>query len=121
MKTPDRFPLPYPPTLNRYYRVVGGRLIISREGRAYRGRVQTACFLDKFDCVDKPFALYIEVYPPDKRKRDLDNVCKALLDALQHARVFADDSLMDVLNVSREEMIPDGQVLVTVQEIEDDE
>ncbi len=33
----------------------------------------------------------IIMYPPDKRKRDMDNIKKALFDALQHAGLYKDD------------------------------
>jgi crossover junction endodeoxyribonuclease RusA len=33
----------------------------------------------------------IIIYPPDKRKRDMDNIKKALFDALQHAGLYYDD------------------------------
>ena len=35
-----RYVLPWPPSLNRYYRSVNGRVLISREGRQYRADVQ---------------------------------------------------------------------------------
>lgn len=33
----------------------------------------------------------IIVYPPDRRKRDIDNIKKALFDALQYAGLYEDD------------------------------
>ena len=33
----------------------------------------------------------IIIYPPDKRKRDMDNIKKALFDALQNAGLYKDD------------------------------
>jgi len=46
-------------------------------------------------------SVFIEAFPPDKRKRDLDNVLKSLLDALQHAGVYADDCQIDRLSIIR--------------------
>lgn len=43
-------------------------------------------------------------YPPDRRARDLDNILKAALDALQHAQAFDDDSQIDRLIVDRGEV-----------------
>jgi crossover junction endodeoxyribonuclease RusA len=45
--------------------------------------------------------LELYVYPPDNKQRDLDNVCKAVLDALQHAGVYADDFYIQQLYVQR--------------------
>ncbi len=43
----------------------------------------------------------ILVYPPDRRARDLDNLGKALLDALTKAGVYGDDSQIDHLTFAR--------------------
>ena len=58
----------------------------------------------------------IEAFPPDKRRRDLDNIFKVLLDSLQHAEVYVDDSQIDYLCVQR---MPErlGKVLVHIREI----
>jgi len=58
----------------------------------------------------------IECYPPDRRKRDLDNLGKCIADSLQHARVYADDSQIDFLSFER---MPNlyGKVLIYIKEI----
>jgi crossover junction endodeoxyribonuclease RusA len=43
----------------------------------------------------------IEAWPPDKRKRDLDNILKSLLDALTYAGIWEDDSQIDDLRIYR--------------------
>lgn len=50
------------------------------------------------------------IYPPDNKKRDIDNVCKALLDALQHAGIYDDDFKIWVLHVERREVRKHGEV-----------
>lgn len=45
--------------------------------------------------------VHIEAYPPDKRKRDLDNLFKSLLDALEKSGVFKDDRQIDALSIER--------------------
>ncbi len=59
----------------------------------------------------------MDVYPPDRRRRDLDNVLKALLDSLAHAKVYEDDSQIDVLVVDRKEVCGKGYVVVNVEEL----
>ena len=56
---------------------------------------------------------------PDKRRRDLDNITKALLDALSHANMFEDDEQIDDLHLIRMGVEKPGRVEVTVEEIED--
>ena len=59
----------------------------------------------------------IEVYPPDRRKRDIDNVCKATLDALAKAGVYQDDSQIDVLLITRMGIVSGGCLEVKVEKV----
>jgi len=58
----------------------------------------------------------VTAYPPDKRKRDLDNILKALLDAMQGS-LYEDDSQIDQLLIKRGDVIKGGKVRVTIEEI----
>jgi crossover junction endodeoxyribonuclease RusA len=57
------------------------------------------------------------VYPPDNKRRDLDNICKAVLDALQHANVFADDFYIQQLYVERCTVRMYGEIEFTLTEL----
>lgn len=50
---------------------------------------------------EKRLKVDIIAYPPDKRRRDLDNLLKAPQDSLQHAGVFHDDSQIADLRIRR--------------------
>ena len=85
--------LPWPPSVNHYYRHVGSRVLISRDGRKYRELVTTLVNRNGFRPFQGRISLHAEFYPPDRRRRDLDNVGgKVLLDTLQAAGLFKDDS-----------------------------
>lgn len=108
--------LPYPPSINRYYRHVGYRTLISREGRTFRKNV---CALLGGGGPRKPpaggrIALCLDAFPPDRRRRDMDNIQKPVLDAMQHAGVFEDDSQVDLLVTRRRDVMPDGRLAVEV-------
>ena len=94
--------LPWPPSINHYWRHTKNGHYISNEGKTYRQLVlfHGLKYRDKFP-KDARLSVYIEAYPPDKRKRDLDNVLKSLLDALQHAGIYQDDSQIDLLTIIR--------------------
>jgi crossover junction endodeoxyribonuclease RusA len=63
----------------------------------------------------------IEVHPPDRRKRDIDNVCKATLDGLAKAGVYQDDSQIDILVVIRRGIVPDGCLQIKVEKVKQSE
>lgn len=84
--------LPYPPSINHYWRRVGPKTLISREGRRFRARVVAILAAMRVRPLAGDLAVEVEVYPPDRRRRDIDNVQKALLDALAHGGAYADDS-----------------------------
>lgn len=112
--------LPYPPTVNTYWRNVAGRVLISAKGRVYRTEVAKAVMLARRAGtvpawpISKRLAVRLDAAPPDRRKRDLDNITKALLDALTHAGVWLDDSQIDDLRIVRCPHMRGGQVTVTV-------
>ena len=58
------------------------------------------------------------VFPPDKRKRDLDNLLKISIDSLQKAGFFHDDSQIDSLEVHRFEVFPEGKIEVSIRDWE---
>ncbi|MCP4169327.1 MAG: RusA family crossover junction endodeoxyribonuclease [Fuerstiella sp.] len=112
--------LPWPPSNNTYYRNVNGMTLISAAGRRYRRRVLDHMIqLDKAgdqtpDMGDQRCCVKIEAYPPDKRKRDLDNLFKGTLDALTHAGVWIDDEQIDILMIQRMEVVKDGKLLIDI-------
>lgn len=116
--------LPYPPSVNHYWRHVRGRTLISQEGRAYRQRV---CALLADPAMGGPgprkppsggrVALDMDVFPPDRRRRDLDNLQKAVLDSLGHGGVYKDDSQIDLLITRRCGITPGGRIEVGVHDL----
>ena len=113
------FELPYPPSVNHYWRRVGARTLISREGRVFRGDV---CALLDGNGPRKPpaggrIALCMDAFPPDRRRRDLDNIQKPVLDALEHAGIYEDDSQIDLLITRRGPQAAGGQVYVRIERL----
>lgn len=114
--------LPWPPSANTYWRhptkgKLAGRHLISEAGRAYRDavawQVRVQCCLEK--PIAKPLAVDIVAFMPDRRRRDLDNLLKALLDSMTHAGVWVDDSLIHDLRIRRAPTIG-GMVKVEIKE-----
>lgn len=92
--------LPWPPSVNHYWqRNRNGGMHISAEGQKFRSDVIENC--RDYKGVKGRVSVKVFANPPDKRKRDLDNIFKALLDALGHAGMIEDDGLIDHLEITR--------------------
>ena len=92
MTEPIRLVLPWPPSVNTYWRRVADRVLISREGRRYRADVAAEVMVaGAAHHLREAVAVDVVLHPPDYRVRDTDNVLKALLDALTYAGVIEDD------------------------------
>ena len=110
--------LPWPPTVNSYYVKTRNGIFISKSGRKYRDALAESVNeqLGAFCALTSSLLVEVELYPPDRRKRDLDNYMKALLDACTKAGFWEDDSLIDQLFIYRGEVTRSGLVILKVGE-----
>lgn len=109
--------LPYPPSNNRYYRHARGRTYIGTEGRGYRLAVLERRPRDGWP-LEGRLRMHIDVIPARTVSQDLDNVPKAICDALQHAGIYANDNQIDDLRVVRlEKEKGRPRVVVTLEPI----
>lgn len=98
-----RLVIPWPPSVNTLYRTYQGRVIYSKEGRIYKLDVATAVLQAGLRSHFGRHRLRVEIRAcqTDRRKRDLDNLAKASLDALTKAGLWEDDSTIDELTIKR--------------------
>lgn len=96
---------------------MGSRTVLSREGRRYRASVCAALAGMRVVRMDGRLEVRVTVCTPDNRRRDLDNVQKALLDALAKGGAYRDDSQIDRLVVERGSVTPGGKVLVEITQL----
>lgn len=111
------FSLPYPPSANRYYRHARGFNYISKEGKEYREQVKAIIDLLNLN-INLKCRLSITVYiaPPDSRRRDIDNIGKALFDAITYSGFWCDDSQVDAMKFVRCRKVKGGQLFIKVRE-----
>ncbi len=113
-----RLELPWPPSVNHYWKYGKGCVFINRPGRQYRENVCVAVLLtDIREPLTGRLAVQVDLHPPDKRKRDIDNTMKGLLDSLAHAGVYVDDEQIDVLTIRRQQICDGGAAIVEIQEL----
>lgn len=116
--------LPWPPSVNTYYRSprsgrLAGRTLISEAGRNYRKAVEDYVRLKRLGVTLRgSLAIRIMAFPPDRRTRDLDNCLKALLDSITHAKAVEDDGLFDKITIERGPVMKGGLVRVCIDRYE---
>ncbi len=123
--------LPFPPSVNHYKKV--GGIIKTKSGKTYQKRVNSK---DTVGFYYEVYSIYhatthtewhkfadddtieyevgVCLHPPDKRRRDIDNSLKVLLDSLVHAKVIKDDSQIIRLTIERDKVVKDGKVIVKI-------
>lgn len=113
------FTLPWPPTVNHYWvqqyspkhkRVF---VFVGTEGKHYQQNVIAEVWSKgpppklkghlKLECV---------LHPPTKARMDLDNRLKGLLDAMQEAGVYDDDSQIQHIDIRFGPPVKDGKAYV---------
>jgi crossover junction endodeoxyribonuclease RusA len=110
--------LPWPPSINHYWRNFRGRTVISAKGRQWQKDAMAELLLqgvprNKLSC---RLAISIDQYPPDRRRRDIDNPVKVANDLLVYAGVIADDSLIDALSIHRHDPVAPGKFVIRIRE-----
>ncbi len=116
--------LPWPPSVNDYWfsTVVKKRVcvFIGAKGKAFRAQVAAAVWerWPGLRATGAKVAVTLVVHPPDRRKRDLDNLPKAVLDALTKSRVWADDSQITGLALVFSDIVPGGAIDVEIELVE---
>ncbi|MES2356255.1 MAG: RusA family crossover junction endodeoxyribonuclease [Pseudomonadota bacterium] len=109
--------LPYPPSGNRYWRVYQSRIVKSAEARTYQNAVRLLAINWRRKFWDGRLAARLELYAPNKIKMDLDNSAKVVLDALQSAEVYENDSQIDDLHIVRCGIEGHGKIVITLSKI----
>lgn len=114
------FPI-WPPSVNKEWRNVGGRAILSEPARVFRRRMKDHVLLMRLERlmpeerITGALSLRITLYPPDSRRRDVDNYAKNIFDSFTQAKVWHDDAQVKRLTVEFGEPIRGGGFRVLME------
>ena len=113
-----RLELPWPPTVNTATTVARGRKITSKKARDYYDHVKAIVSKNRLARSIKGNLLAcVTRYPPDRRKRDIDNTNKCLFDSLSKSGVIGDDSQIKISLHADADIIKDGCIVVDLYQI----
>ncbi len=116
--------LPFPPSVNTYWgtRVVGKgkrafiQRYINEPGKKFKRAVDEIFLVGNItEKFSGPLACTVDLYPPCNRRRDCDNYCKGLLDALGAVGLYEDDSQIIDLHIRMHPKRVPGSVVVTIE------
>lgn len=125
--------LPYPPSVNHYWgtKVIKSKLhkntksrkrlivirFLTKRARQFRHDVE----LHVYEQIGKPpelrgrLAIIVKQFHGPGKVQDIDNSLKGLFDALEHCKVYRNDSQIDELLVVRKRRSAIGRVEVTIR------
>jgi crossover junction endodeoxyribonuclease RusA len=98
------FRLPFPPSVNRIWRALGGRVVLSGPARAWKIKAANALPAGRVVPLRGRLAVLLTLHAPAKLENkpwDVFNREKLLCDLLTEQRVWLDDSQIDDGRVKR--------------------
>ena len=112
--------LPWPPSVNRIWRAVAGRVVLSKLARAYAVTCANALPSGPVDPMRGRLCVTMLLRPPmslKSRVMDIANREKAMVDVLTKQRVWIDDSQIDMMLIARGAPCDEGRVEMLIQEM----
>ncbi|EMA4783688.1 RusA family crossover junction endodeoxyribonuclease [Providencia rettgeri] len=110
--------LPFPPSVNACWQNINGKTLISAKGRAFRANAAAAIYEQlrkRPKAITEHVPVIVKMYPPSKRRMDIDNYLKAPFDALTHAGVWNDDDQVKHADITWCEVIKDGRFEIEIR------
>lgn len=106
--------LPWPPSANTYWRKGKHGIYLGPAGRRFKDEVTTDLHhVHGFD--GALVTVELSLNPPTKRQYDVDNRIKPVLDALQSAGIFNDDSQVQCVSACKAPIIKYGRCVAIIR------
>lgn len=112
--------LPWPPSLNRIWRALGNRLILSTPARDYYRAACNVLAGTVAQPLRRRLVVTLHLRPPEKLRDiawDVANREKLAMDVLTRQRVWLDDSQIDVMLIVRGEPQGTGCIDILIKEL----
>lgn len=112
--------LPWPPSVNRIWRAILGRVVLSEAARKYGVKLANALPTGPVDPLRGRLFVTMLMCPPSglkNRSHDIANREKILCDGLTKQRVWVDDSQIDMMLIARGAPCDAGRVEMLIQEM----
>lgn len=112
--------LPWPPSVNRIWRAVAGRVVLAEVARRYGIKLANALPTGPVDPLRGRLFVTMLMCPPaglKNRRHDIANREKCLCDGLTKQRVWLDDSQIDMMLIARGAPCDEGRVEMLIQEM----
>lgn len=112
--------LPFPPSVNACWRNINGKTLISAKGRAFRANAMAAIYEQlrkRPKAITEHVSVIVKMYPPSKRRMDIDNYLKAPFDALTHAGIWSDDAQVKHADITWCEVVKGGRFEIEIRSI----
>lgn len=115
------FIIPYPTSSNSLYMPTrhGKGIILTPEARLFFSNVKLLLACATRETLHGRLRVYVTTHEPDCRRRDINNITKALFDALEAASVYLDDAQIDETLIRRGDL-SEGEPWVEVHIVEID-
>lgn len=112
--------LPWPPSTNKIWRAVAGRILLAKLARVYKARLKHALPVGAVRPLTGRLVVWMTLHAPSDINPvwDIANREKLLFDTLTQQRVWGDDSQIDCLMIVRG--APDtgkGRVELAIREV----
>ncbi len=110
--------LPYPPSGNHMWKHTrAGKHYLTPAALAFYSEVAFIVMADgRKGMITEHVQVTCWLYPPDKRKRDLENAWKVISDGITKAGVWEDDSLVRKLLIEWRAPEKNGRVVVRIEQ-----
>ena len=104
----------FPPSVNTYWRANGKARFITPKGVKF---TKDMGYFIPYIMSDKRLKLEVVFHYPTKRKYDIDNFLKSLLDSLVKNGLCLDDEQFDELHIKRGDVVKGGLIKIKVSEL----